>query len=222
MQISDPPSLRLSDDPLAKAVKSIVDVMRTDFGDRFTRTFSDAEQVRQLKRRLYAKLKGLVIADIHDGYDRLVESKPNFVPTVPEIVEAVLYAKKLRLKAERESREAERIALSPPRPEVSESVAQGNLKKIRELLGEASASMEKPETAAEKADRLVRLADRLVRLAYKAAAHEVLLRRDCPEVGRTYLAPSHECAVGYCRDPGTRAHGKGGNYYCTKHLRDEN
>lgn len=215
MQISDPPSLRLADDPLALAVKTVVDVMRTDFGDRFAKAFADAEQVRQLKRRLYAKLRGLAICDIYDGYDLLVESKPSFVPTVPEIVEAVLAAQKLRLKAEREAKQAEHAALSPPRPEVSETVAGANLKKIRELSGKAFADTDKSETGAEKAEGLARLAD-------KAAAHRALLKQDFPELGRTYLAPSHECSVGFCRDPGTRAHGRGGNYYCAAHFRGDN
>lgn len=217
MQTSNLPAqsdARISADPLAVAVKTIVDVMATDFGERFTRTFSDAEQVRQLKRRLYAKLKGIAITDIHDGYDRLVDSKPSFVPTVPEIVEAVLFAQKQRRNSEKNQQEANRLAELPPSKEISESIANDNLKKIRVMLSEATAHMDKKETPDEMSARLVRLEE-------KRLAHEALLAESFPKK-TPYIEPSHECSVSWCRDAGTISHSPkgGGNFYCAKHFRD--
>lgn len=213
MRISELPA-KVAGDPLAQAVKTVVDVMRTDFGERFARAFADAEQVRQLKRRLYAKLKGLAVCDIIDGYDDLVATKPAFVPSVPEIVEAVLCAQKARLKAEREASEARRIAALPPSPEISESAAKQNLAKIRALLSDACADMGKRETEGERQARLKRLDD-------KVAAHEALLDQAFPHRGKPRMVETHhECAVGWCMNPGTLSHStNGGSFFCREHFK---
>ena len=105
MQISE----TVQDDPLKKAVIQLVNAMAADFGDRYKQAFKDDEQVLQLKRRLYSKLKGLHIGDIYDGYEMLVEKKPSFVPTVPEIVESVMFCQKIRINKVKNQAEAERI-----------------------------------------------------------------------------------------------------------------
>ncbi|NOU22150.1 MAG: hypothetical protein HOO93_10245 [Methyloglobulus sp.] len=96
MQISEYRRPAAVSDPHAEAIKTLVDVMRIDFGERFTRAFADAEQLKQLKRRLYAQLKPFDVCDITKGYEDLVRIKPGFIPTIPEITDAVRQAAKLR------------------------------------------------------------------------------------------------------------------------------
>jgi hypothetical protein len=143
----------------------------------------------------------------------LVEKKPSYVPTVPEIAESVLYCQKKRLNDEKNQTEAERIGLMPPKQEVSESVARQNLKKIRELLGNAMADIDKPETPKEKAERLERLKE-------KSASHEELLKKSFPLHGKQLMAVDHKCHVGWCDKYGTMSHAisGNGNWYCAEHF----
>ena len=212
MQISN--VTKSDEDLLKKAVIQLVNVMATDFGDRFKQAFKDDEQITQLKRRLYGKLKGLHIPDIYDGYEMLVDKKPSYVPTVPEIVESVLYCQKKRLNDEKNQTEAERIGLMPPKQEVSESVARQNLKKIRELLGNAMADIDKPETAQEKTERMERL-------KLKSASHEGFLKKTFPLYGKSLMAIDHKCHVGWCDKYCTISHAitGNGNWYCAEHFR---
>lgn len=211
MQISN--LTQSHEDLLKKAVIQLVNVMASDFGDRFKQAFKDDEQITQLKRRLYGKLKGLHIADIYDGYEMLVDKKPSYVPTVPEIVESVLYCQKKRLNDEKNQTEAERIGLMPPKQEVSESVARQNLKKIRELLGDAMGDMDKSETAQEKAERMERLKE-------KSASNDALLKKAFPLHGKPLMAVDHQCHVGWCDKYGTMSHSitGNGNWYCAEHF----
>ena len=211
MQISN----QTQNDPLKNAVIQLVNAMAADFGDRYKQAFKDDEQVLQLKRRLYAKLKGLHIGDIYDGYELLVEQKPSFVPTVPEIVESVINCQKTRINQEKNQAEADRISLMPPKPEISESVARQNLKKIHELLGNAFDGMEQPETEQQRKDRLVRLGE-------KRLEHEEILNKAFPMRGKDIIPPpSHECHVGWCRKPGTMSNATtgNGNFYCGEHFK---
>lgn len=196
------------------AVIQLVNVMASDFGDRFKQAFKDDEQITQLKRRLYVKLKGLHVQDIYDGYELLVDKKPSFVPTVPEIVESVLYCQKKRLSDEKNQTEADRIGLMLPKQEISESVARQNLKKINELLGNAMADMDKPETAQEKAERLERKKE-------QSASHDELLKKTFPLYGKRLMAVEHKCHVGWCQDHGTISSSTtgSGNFYCNEHFR---
>lgn len=201
------------DDPTKKAVIQLVKVMSSDFGDRFRQAFKDEDQVKQLKQRLYSKLKGLHVGDIYDGYELLVEKKPSFVPSVPEVVEAVLAAQKMRIKVEREQQETQRLATLPPPQVVSESAARANLRKIHELLGEAGKKMERPETETEKQARLVRLAE-------ARKNHEELLSKEIPLYGKTIINPEHKCAVGWCDSSGTMTSSTSGSqtWYCSRHF----
>lgn len=85
------------DEALAKAVSSLVDAMRADYGERFTRVFVDASQLKRLKQRLYSRFVGAELIDIRFGYEQLAKTNPSFVPTVPEIAESVRQAKKRRI-----------------------------------------------------------------------------------------------------------------------------
>lgn len=213
MQISED---IIKQDPLANAVKTLVDVMSSDFGERFKQTFTDAEQLRQLKRRLYSKLKGIEVCDIYDGYERLVELKPSFVPTVPEITESILHSQKTRLKHEQNQKEAERLSALPTSKEISDSIAHENLKRIKALLADVGEKMEKKETEAQRKERMVRLEQ-------KRLAHEELLKQDFPLHGKELISITHKCSVGWCDKPGTlsNAISGNGNYFCREHWRKD-
>ena len=97
MQISNSVQEKKHSDPVKAMVSGLVDVMRVDFGVRFTSVFVEEQQVKKLKQRLYFQLQDCDLCDIKLGYETLVKSKPSFVPTVPEIADSVRQAKKLRL-----------------------------------------------------------------------------------------------------------------------------
>jgi hypothetical protein len=194
---------RIKDDPLALAVKSIVDVMRNDYGERFTRAFADREQVRQLKRRLYAKLVAVDPRDIYDGYDELTEKNPGFIPTVPEIVEAAHDAQKARFKREREQADVERVAALPPPTVLADPKRVFNL--MREALGKAKTH----DTAEEREARLLRIKQKQTELAahFNPGGHT-------PPV-----LTKHQCAVAWCDAAGTFSVSKVGGeiWYCRDH-----
>lgn len=187
--------------------------LKTDYGNLFTSQFKTDEDHDNWKRRIHSKLNGMHPQDILDGYELLTDAKPNSPPKIPEIVEATIRAKKIRLDHEKNQAETARIGSMPKKPEISDSVAMENIKKIRELLGNTMANMEKPETQEEREARLARL---------KASieSHEELLIKDFPGLGKKLITPvQHECGVGWCREIGTRSSSITGNgvFYCKEH-----
>src|SRR5512141_392069 len=101
----------LNSDPLARALSMVVSAMQTDHAAQFRQYYPGAEDIRQLKRRLYAKLRGIPEKAIFDGYERCTEAKPNFMPSAPEIIAATLCALKDANRAEKNRTEA---AMLPP------------------------------------------------------------------------------------------------------------
>ena len=201
---------------LKYAIEAIAKYLKTDFGQLYAKQFLTEQDLTNWKRRCWVKVKGLHPGDILDGYEMLVGQKPLHLPTIPELANAALHCQKVRETQEKNQAEAERISLMPPKPEISESVARQNLKKIRELLGDAFDRIEKPETETEKAARLVRLEE-------KRLAHEALLDKDFPLRGKDIVPPpTHECHVGWCRNPGTMSNATTGNvnYYCNEHFKN--
>jgi hypothetical protein len=203
---------KVNNDPLAKVIVSMVDAMRADYGDNFKRTFTDKEQLTQLKRRLYSKLKGLDLADIMDGYDKITSEKKSFLPTIPEIVGATLHCQKERKKAERDKAEVLHLSTLPPVSVVPENVARDNLKKLREMFCDALSKADSPETMQGKAERLVRLNQSFL-------GHEAVMKRDFKNYGKQVIDLDHNCSVSFCGRLGTFTASTSGasNWYCKEH-----
>jgi hypothetical protein len=192
---------RQANDPLAQAIMSLVDVMRADFGERFTRTFVDDIQLRQLKRRLYRMLDGFVFEDITAGYETLVKHSPHFVPSVPEIAEAV---KSKAIERKRAESENAKTTLPPP--------VYAELVDAQEAIGNAVKNL-KTHPDNEQ--------DRVKRLSEALASHEALIAQHAnsgkirqPEVA------FYECEFSGCQKPGSISHGTkgGGKFYCWEHF----
>lgn len=203
---------KVNNDPLAKVIVSMVDAMRADYGDNFKRTFTDKEQLTQLKRRLYAKLKGLDLADIMDGYDKITSEKKSFLPTIPEIVGATLHCQKERKKTERDKAEVLHLSILPPVKAVPESIAKDNLRKLSEMFCDALGKAEMPETAKGKVDRLARLNEAVIR-------HEFVMKSVFKNYGKQVIDLDHNCSVSFCGKLGTFTASTSGasNWYCKEH-----
>lgn len=196
------------------AIETLARQLKIDFGRLYSSRFANDQDLKDWKNRLWTKAKGLHPQDMLDGYESIVDTKPGRLPEIPEIVAATLDFQKKRTQEEKNKSEAERIGMMPPKPEISESVARQNLKKIRELLGTTFGRMEEPETGQQRKERLIRLEQ-------KRIAHEELLNKDFPLRGQDIIPPpSHECHVGWCRKPGTLSSSVSGNgnFYCSEHF----
>lgn len=188
--------------------------MKTDFGERFSRVYPSAESIEHLKARLLTKLTGFNPVDIVNGYEQLIETKPAYVPSVPEIAEAVREEKTARIRREQAQSEVARLSALPPPKAPPDSVAKENLRQIRELLGNAAAKIDRRETETERQDRLVRLET-------KRRGHEAMLAA-C--FAQPYVEAAQQCKVGWCTKPGTlSASTKGSeNWFCAEHFKGRN
>ena len=195
-------------DPLKDVIESLVSVMHVDFGKRFAEPYADPEQLRQLKRRLYKVLRAFAPCDILDGYELLVEKKPNYLPTVPEIADAVLASQRLRSLAARDQAMIEQAAALPP-PSLN-----ADPKRVLAAQREALGKMDTRETPVERAQRLERL-------KAAQARHEALLEQAFPLQKRPMMTLNpHKCAVAYCSNAGVLAHGVSGkgSLFCAEHF----
>jgi hypothetical protein len=194
------PSDHSISDPLAKAVSMISDAMQTDYAAQFRQNYPGAEDIRQLKRRLYAKLRGIPEKSIFDGYERCTEAKPNFMPSAPEIIAATLSALKDAKRAEKNRAEA---AMLPP-PTKNAPMPP----KIREMWLHIQSESSKTE------------AEREVRLTERYAEHEALIAEHYASGKIRLVAPALKlCAC--CGGPGVLSNSvRGdGNWYCRLHWR---
>lgn len=196
-----PTSDRQKNDPLAMAVLSLVDAMRADFGSRFTRDFADNDQLTQLKRRLYGKLRGYSPGAILDGYETLVGLRPQFVPSVPEIAEA---AKEAQSRINRKLEHQENIQAIEHKPKIDKPAID-----VMQLLEKAKNEARRDLSAEKRKEAIV--------------MHEQLIAacRASGEVKSVVFEHRHECAVPHCKKVGGISHGtKGdGEYFCAEHFR---
>lgn len=195
---------RIQHDPLAQIIVSLINAMRADYGQVFVKQFSDDEVLKNFKRRLYQKLRGLPIDTIIAGYESCTERNLKFVPTVPEIVESVLAVVKRDKKRESNKAEAESIAA------LSKSTITCN---PLTLLAEAKAALS-TDSQETRAERLNSQAEKLKR-------HEALLNSFSSSIKRTYAQSEHFCVANGCRKSGALSHGTLGsdNWYCAAHFK---
>jgi len=196
---------RIESDPLASTIVSMINAMQADYGQVFTKQFSDSEILKNYKRRLYQKLKGLPIDAIVDGYELSAEASKKFCPTVPEIVGCVLEVVKRNKKAENNKAEADRVAALPP-PKIVEC-------NPLELLANAKAAS---DTASKE--------DKAAWMARKAEAlknHNAVLNLNNHKIKRVEPSLAHQCVVAGCYTTGNLGAGTKGsdNWYCSKHFK---
>lgn len=199
-----PISDRIESDPLAKIIVNMINAMEADYGQTFIKQFRDAEVLKNYKRRLYQKLKGLPIEAIIDGYELCAERNTKFCPSVPGVVESVLETIKRNKKLEANKVEAESVAALPPPTIICNPL---------ELLAEAKAAT----LTGGKEDKSAWLA----RKAEALRNHEAVLTLYGQNIKRRHAQPEHSCVVNGCHDAGTLSSGTKGsdNWYCKKHFK---
>ena len=191
-------------DYLKNAVSSIVAAMTADYGASFKNTFTSDEEIRQLKRRLYAKLRGLPVNCIIEGYENCVANNTKFCPTVPEIVGSVLAVVREKKKHARlDAEAASRSALPAP---TKTADVMGML-----AAAKATADARGPESREERQARLASLEQN----------HNAVLALHGRNIHRRVMADHHQCAYGGCRKFGSLSNSTrgDGNFYCGEHWR---
>jgi len=198
MKLPQERSERIESDPLAKAIVSMMNAMKADFGPIFTKAFSTEEETTQYKRRLYKKLKGISLNAIIDGYESLVDKGTKFCPTVPEILEAVVRAEKEHKKAQINRIEAERVSALPP-PTITCDPVQ--------MFADAKAKQTGRPTRAEM-DSMIE-------------NHRALLILHGNNIKSIRPNGDQICKYGACNKAGTLSGSTsgGGNFYCIEHFR---
>jgi len=200
-------SNRIESDPLAKTIVDMINAMQSDYGQVFTKQFSDPEILKNYKRRLYQKLKGFPYKSIIDGYELCVDQNLKFCPTIPEVVANVSEAVKRNKRLEANKAEAESVAALPP-----PAITCDPLK----LLADAKAAS-KTGSKEDKAAWMARKAEALKN-------NEAVLVLHGHNIKRRYAQPEHSCVVNGCYKAGTLSNGTKGsdNWYCISHFKTAN
>lgn len=198
------PEQRISADPLAKTIVSIMSAMRADFGRIFTKQFGDEEMITLFKRRLYQKLKGIDLEAIIEGYELCIERNTKFCPTVPEITAAALETVKRHKKRDENKAEAERVSALPA-PKISCNPIEMLAKAKFSTPGQINETSE---------ERMKRRADILKN-------HEAILVLHSHKITRRFAGDEHRCEYGGCHSAGGISNGTTGkgNFYCATHFR---
>ena len=88
------------DNAAAEATTEITKALKIDFAEKFNRYYKTEDEITLFKRRMYMGLKGLDIESSLSAYQRLVEEKPEFMPTLQAIISRAksIFAKTKRCK----------------------------------------------------------------------------------------------------------------------------
>lgn len=197
------PSGQQTSDPLQSMVLCIVGAMQSDFAQAFNLNYKTEEDIRQLKRRLYAKLRGLDVDCIPTGYELCVDAKPNFLPTIPEIIAGVLQAIKNKKRSIRNQDEFNHsLALPNPKTGVMP-------RSIKDAYGKILMAASRDEAARQE------------HLKSLAASHDELLK----EHEQRGLIKKQASVLLCCRcgRHGVLSHSVRGdsNWYCADHFRPQ-
>jgi hypothetical protein len=190
---------------LKSTLRAVVDAMKVDYGEKFSRAYPDMSSLNEFKRRIFNRLKNFNPNDIADGYDEWTESErgKSFLPTLPELQECVEIAFKARKKRELDECIHHQVIEAPERPTIEIDASA--------LLAEAMKN-QKNDLTAEAREKML-------------AEHEALinLHRSQGKIAAPAF-PQHECGVSYCRSPGTFTSSTKGaeNFYCRKHYKENN
>jgi len=175
--ISEQIDPRIQGDQLALCIVQLVEAMRTDFGQKFKAKFQNENDLRQYKRRLYAKLRGRSIPCIRDGYERYVDSGAAWPPEIPELVDCVAKVEALWLANEKRRNESDHYAALPAPTMTVDALA---------LLAEAKAKADArgPES----------LEERQAKLAALEQNHNAVLALHGRNIQRRVMADHQQCA----------------------------
>jgi len=190
--------------PLAKAIADIVKVMGIDFKTLFIKKFSDLEYLKDYKNRLYFKLKEkkYLPCDVMDGYEDWIDSKPKYLPDVPDVLVWCEKARSERLKREKSQAKANRIAELP-----APTIKCNPL----EMLAQAKANVPEDESPIERKNRREEL----------LVNHAAVLVIHGRNVKKIYADHLHLCEVNGCNKAGgiSSSTTGNGNFYCEDHFR---
>lgn len=204
-----------SNDLLKNCILNLVNAMKADFGKKFEARFPNTdegnEDLRQYKRRLYAKLRDREICDIIDGYENFIDSKPDWPPTVPDLIAAVKDASFLRHRKELSDAELERKTEAAKAGPMKKQIECNPIAMLREA--RSNADQYKDENTEKRAIRRKQIINHHGRLIidFEQMNHS---RLSVPAVG-------HTCSVAICFKPGVLSHSVNGvdNWYCQEHFR---
>jgi hypothetical protein len=199
---------RIRKDPLALAIVQVTDAMRLDYGRIFSGQIRNEADLKEFRRNLYVRLSEdgfkAYPEHIYPGYKLALAEHPKYCPNTNELVACINEARKRAKVAEKNRREAERVALAPP------------LNITREvnpiaMLRAAMAQIALDEQGFTKEQRHGAHLKRL-------AAHEKLMADY--QRGKRLTSAGHSCSDPCCGQPGTlsRSTVGGGNYYCREHF----
>jgi hypothetical protein len=199
---------RIRKDPLALAIVQVTDAMRLDYGRIFSGQIRNEAELKEFRRNLYVRLSEdgfkAYPEHIYPGYKLALAEHPKYCPNTNELVACINEARKRAKVAEKNRREAERVALAPP------------LNITREvnpiaMLRAAMAQIALDEHGFTKEQRHGAHLKRL-------AAHEKLMADY--QRGKRLTSAGHSCSDPCCGQPGTlsRSTVGGGNYYCREHF----
>lgn len=110
------------------AVEGLVAVLRADFGTIWMRHYSDAEALRQWKRRAYQQIRDLGAQYVRPAYDRAVRQHAPHMPQLAHITGAMA-----ELRADASRPEHSRF-IALPKPGADRERVAGELRTMRELL----------------------------------------------------------------------------------------
>jgi hypothetical protein len=190
---------KIKNDPIAVCVVTLINAMKADFSYKFASQFSEAGALRLYKRRLYQKLKDVELADVYEAYEGYVDNKPEWPPTIPQLIGLIAEAAKNRRKAGLNTRQAEELATLP-----APNVRQCN---PLALLAEA-----KQNAAIQPS------ASWLERKAELIQNHNATLMVYGKNIRKIF--PEKACSVPGCMYCGTVSSGIRGddNFYCSEHF----
>jgi hypothetical protein len=187
---------------LSETVNSLMRAMLNDFTQQYRRAISNRKAAFEYKQRLMQKLNGFEAQSIIDGYENIVDKKPEFMPTIPELCRSISDVQAVFNRSKREAKALERNALELPKPTTRQCNPMQMLRDALENSGKVSLEQRRRE-------------------------HEALISQHYREgkikmpVDDSGLDPNrHDCSAGFCTNPGVLSHSVNGSeqWYCQKHI----
>jgi hypothetical protein len=189
-------------DVYTKTVKSVFNAIQSDFPQQFRNAYDNSDKLNNLKKRLFKLFSGFDPRAIIDGYENIVDKKPEFMPTIPELCRSIADVQAVSNRSKREAKALERNALELPKPTTRQCNPMQMLRDALENSGKVSLEQRRRE-------------------------HEALISQHYREgkikmpVDDSGLDPDrHDCSAGFCTNPGTRSGTVNGaeRWYCSQHF----
>lgn len=191
-------------DAVLRTIEALALAMRTDYAQAFLAAYPSTEAVRDLKNRLWTRLKAYPPAAIVDGFDTACRTANGFLPNIQQITDGVAQVAAEMRREAREEAQAEHVRqLPPPAPPAADAASR-----FTAWMAEARAAQQRPLCIRDPA-------------AYDAqrAAHDRLIQRDIARGRiRTPAVATVTCAAG-CGQPAALTTSTNGSahWYCRNH-----